>query len=131
MENCSLTWALDSDDVGTPSMRICPDHGSWNLISRLTRVVFPAPVGPTMAMVEPGSTVKSRPWMTSTSGRYPKRTPLNSTLPFALENPGSLGSSSISGRARNSNTRSDAEATDCILAMTSASSAMGWLNFLM
>jgi len=31
-------------------------------------VVFPAPVGPTMATVSPGSTSRSKSWMSGVSG---------------------------------------------------------------
>ena len=37
-----------------PSMRTRPLHGSKNRTSRFTRVVFPAPVGPTIATTSPG-----------------------------------------------------------------------------
>ena len=93
-------------------------------------VVFPAPVGPTIATLEPGSTVRLNPWITSLPGVYPKRTSLNSTLPEARPMSGASGEGGISSIERIPKTLSDADATDCILATMSAISATGWLNLL-
>ena len=48
-------------------------------------VVFPAPVGPTMATFWPGSTLTENPWMTCLFPSYPKWTSLNSTRPFTFD----------------------------------------------
>lgn len=41
-----------------PSIETLPESGSKSLASRLTRLLLPEPVGPTMAVTVPGSTVK-------------------------------------------------------------------------
>ena len=84
-----------------------------------------------MATLDPGSTLRLNPRMTSLPGTYPNLTSLNSTLPEARPMPGIAGESAISSSASSPNTLSEADATDCILATMSASSATGWLNLLM
>ena len=58
----------------TPSSLTAPSSGSTSRVSSVVSVDLPAPVGPTIATVRPGSTVKSTPASTSRSGRYPNRT---------------------------------------------------------
>ena len=48
---------------------------------RLTRVVLPAPVGPTMAMVWPGSATSDRSWIRGLVGSYEKETSLELDAP--------------------------------------------------
>ena len=59
-------WRLRSL-VEMPSMRISPCWISWKRMSRLTRVVLPAPVGPTMAIFCPGWATAEKSWMTVVS----------------------------------------------------------------
>jgi len=64
-----------------PSILMKPDCGSNARCSNAMAVDLPAPVGPTKAMVWPGSAVKER---SSTAGRLPSyenETSLNSTRP--------------------------------------------------
>ena len=94
-------------------------------------VVFPAPVGPTMATFCPGSTTAENPWMISFPGLYEKRTSLNSTLPRTSPT-GSTSSSSdgISSWSRNPNTLSAAAAADCMRPMDDVIMSKGPLNSL-
>ncbi len=55
-------------EAETPSIRISPLFISKNRISRFTMVVFPAPVGPTMATFCPGSTWAEKSLMMILSG---------------------------------------------------------------
>ena len=67
-ENRKLSWgakptrarmsAGSYSGSGAPSSRISPEAGSWMREMSETRVLFPDAVGPTMAMVWPGSAVK-------------------------------------------------------------------------
>lgn len=93
-------------------------------------VVLPAPVGPTMATVSPGSTAHEKSWMTVLPGTYPKRTWSKETRParrsgsFAAPSAGS----SSSGAPRNSNTRSAAAVMLCSMFDTFESCWMGWVK---
>src|ERR1700735_2139397 len=63
-------------------------------MSRLTSVVLPAPVGPTMATVWPGSTVRDTCSISGRSAAYRKHTAWNSTPPVTeagLGGPGGVG----------------------------------------
>ena len=51
-----------------PSTRMLPLVTSYSLRIREERVVLPAPVAPTTAMVSPGFMVRLMPFRTSTSG---------------------------------------------------------------
>ena len=63
--NCSRAWDLDMEDRGRPSIRTSPDVGSRSLVRIPAMVDLPAPVGPTIATVVPGSTSRSTPLRTS------------------------------------------------------------------
>ncbi len=70
--------------MSTPSSRTDPSATSQNLGRRLTRVVFPAPEGPTTATTSPGrsrsDTSRSAHGVSGWS-RYRKETRSNSTVP--------------------------------------------------
>src|SRR4051795_13114377 len=75
---------------------------------RLTRVVLPAPVGPTMAMVWPGSATNDRSSIKGFFGSYENVTWSNSTRPWILGGFTVAGASALcSSASRNSMTRSN------------------------
>ena len=94
-------------------------------------MVFPAPVGPTMAILCPGSAVRLNPWMTSLPGMYENDTSSKHTLPSTCSGASDKPvSSSISGVSRNSKTLSQDAATICMLARAPAILPRGWFMSL-
>ncbi len=67
--------------TGMPSMSTSPFVTSVKRGIRLIREVFPAPVGPIMATVSPGSTVRSISFSTSVPWSF-SPAPLNCISPF-------------------------------------------------
>ena len=80
---------------------------------RLTRVVLPAPVGPTIATVVPGSATNDKSVMSGLSGSYEKVTLSNSTRPIVGDGSIESTSADCSSASSNSNTRSAEATPDC------------------
>jgi hypothetical protein len=97
---------------------------------RLTSVVLPAPVGPTMATVCPAAATSERPSISGRSGSYRNETDSKTTSPrrrpsASIADRGT-GSSSASS---SSNTRSADATPDCSRLTIDASWVRGWLNW--
>ena len=93
-------------------------------------VVFPAPVGPTMAVSRPAGASRLRSCSTVFSGSYPKDTCFRLTSPRTGGSgraPGASGSSSASFSS--ANTRSDAASAENSSLTTSATALIGPANF--
>src|SRR6266852_4691412 len=98
---------------------------------RLTRVVFPAPVGPTIAIVCPGSATSDRFSIKGWSARYRNDTSSNSTRPCRLVGrAGRTGSAICSSASSKSKTRSADATPDWSRFAMDATWVKGWVNCL-
>src|SRR5690348_13471371 len=103
---------------------------------KLTSVVLPAPVGPTIAMVWPGSATSDNDSMSGRSGSYENVTSTNSTRPrTAGGSTVAAPSALISSASRNSTTRSNDAMPDWNTFIIDASCVSGienvreyWMN---
>ena len=68
MPNMAWTSSRRSSEDGMPSMRMLPPFSSKKRMSKLTMVVLPAPVGPTMATFWPGRMSAEKALMMILSG---------------------------------------------------------------
>ena len=92
-------------------------------------MVFPAPVGPTIAQDSPGSTTRFSPRISGLSGTYWNATSSNTTRPSTWPGrTGSSGSGISSSASRNSKTRSAEATPDCIRLTTAAIWVIGIWN---
>ena len=92
-------------------------------------MVLPAPVGPTIATVWPGSATSDRSSMSGFFGSYENDTWSNSTRPSgSRSSSGTAASSDSSSASSSSNTRSADAMPDCITLIIDASCVSGWVN---
>ncbi|CAB4683105.1 unannotated protein [freshwater metagenome] len=97
---------------------------------RFTSVVLPAPVGPTMATVWPGSAMSDRSVMSGFAGSYENDTWSNSTRPRGSGVVSGTGASALcSGASSNSKTRSAEAMPDCNTLAIEASWVSGCVNW--
>ncbi|MET3163743.1 UNVERIFIED_ORG: hypothetical protein ABIB19_002157 [Arthrobacter sp. UYEF10] len=98
---------------------------------RYTSVVFPAPAGPTIATVCPGSATRDSEEISGLSGEYEKDMSSNTShprpKPWEEETP-PAGSGNSSSSSNNENTRSADATSDCSRFAMDPSCASGMVN---
>ena len=111
--SCSTTDTWSRNAFTCRSRRSCPSsitrpsHGSKNRGMSPANVVFPAPVGPMIAIVSPGNASKEMFLRTARVGSYPNVTSSNTTRPDERLTETAVARSASSGSASStSHTRS-------------------------
>ena len=96
---------------------------------RFTNVVLPAPVGPTMATVVPGSATNDKSVINGRSGLYEKLTFSNATRPCTGAEATNSASALSSSASSTSNTRSADATPDCSTFIIDAVCVSGCVNW--